>query len=165
MPPQVKTTRGGVSSTHLWEIISNVERNQERISTILDGVASRVENVERIQVESNRTPWHAIGVAATLIIFTVGGFSTILFYNYSQSVAYLTEASRDQESIIALHTGNGHPATIIEKLETLRGSMNSLESRLDQIVPRSEQERRNDLLDERYHRLSKDIDLLREKTP
>ena len=121
------STGSAASREHeLWEVVRaqgkaiiGLEANQSSIRDSLVSITKRLEGLSHEVEQQSRTPWTAIGVVTTVVIFLIGGFSTILFYSYSSNLDHVIRSSSATRDAHAEHVRDGHPRHVLERVDHL----------------------------------------------
>ena len=134
---------------HQWRIIAGIEKSQTEITAVLKSIVTRLEKVETNVASAAKIPWGAVGVSMAAITFVLGGFAALLSYTYSSNLNHVVERVMASSEVVRLHMANGHPGNVIEKVESLRETVENIESHMKTVVPRTEHVQRYKLIDER----------------
>lgn len=139
-----------VSVRDQGKAIVSLEKNQAAITTTLDNIATRLESLGQQVATVGQTPWKAIGFAATITMFVLGSYASVLFYAYSQNLEHVATSLVEHRHELAEHSGDGHPEKVEEKINSVLDDLKDIELQLDHLVPREEHDARNAHLDERH---------------
>ena len=150
----------------LWEAVRaqgkaiiGLEANQASIRDSLVSITNRLEHISSSIEVSGKTPWTAIGAVSTIVIFLVGGFSTILFYSYSSNLDHVITAAQVVREAHFSHVEDGHPRHVLERVDHLHDEI--VEVKEDNNSFRDEarlaHEKSFDDLNERITRLEQDL--------
>lgn len=132
------TTRAqGAASEKQWEAIHSIAKEQERTVTILDSVVRRMANIEnkvdasltqpalvadisrRLEIAEERVAsaskpqYQALSLALAGMV----ALGTIVGYGINSKINANTAASTNIASVLQEHMSNGHPASVIARIE------------------------------------------------
>jgi len=150
----------------LWEAVRaqgkaiiGLEANQASIRDSLVSITNRLEHISMSVEVSGKTPWTAIGAVSTIVIFLVGGFSTILFYSYSSNLDHVITAAQVVREAHSDHVEDGHPRHVLERVDHLHDEVVELqkEDNSFRAESRLSNERSFDDLNDRITRLEQDL--------
>ncbi len=126
----------------VWATLGNLENNQTRISTVLEGVVGRLKKNEENVQAATRSRLQAIGVATTVIIFVLGSFFSIMFYTYSEGLQHVIYGVEHAQQERKDHMSDGHPQRVMERVDAISAEIEDIENQLRDLVPRDEHETR-----------------------
>ena len=107
----------GTVEEEQWRAISSIEKTQERITTLLDGIAQRMETFEGRISDATRTPWAAVGITVTIMAFVLGGFGTVIGYAYISNLDDQANRLANVSNKFDAHISNGHPTSVIARID------------------------------------------------
>ncbi len=143
----------------VWSTLGNLENNQTRISTVLEGVVARLRKSEENVQAATRSRLQAIGVATTVIIFVLGSFFSIMFYTYSEGLQHVVYGAEQAQQERKDHMSDGHPQRVMERVDAISAEIEDIENQLRDLVPRDEHETRWHMEDEQMRQHMTDMSM------
>jgi prefoldin subunit 5 len=138
--------KGLESCPDVWQAVVHLERNQERISAVLESVSetlkqfnNEIGQVENRLTELTKTKWTniygAVGAASTFILM----FGGIIVYAWGSDVSRIEGTMHRFIDTFGSHTKDGHPFSVIQNIDSAKERFKEDLSELRQDMLRHEE--------------------------
>ena len=116
-----------------WEVITALEKAQERQTAVMDVMVSRLEQIEKKLGEVAKPQWQAISVLMGVVFFVYG----IISFGINQKIDSVYETARNTQQTLAQHMQDGHPASVIALVnankDALQAQLRNQEREMDHL--------------------------------